>query len=243
MVMGRRADALRVYGELASAGPLDTNRALALFVLGEDQFLRERCLSSGGRRGADYYWSLLIERFPDSDWARRAERPMRYIGFLKGGLQAPAFAGVFEQTSAPGQPLEKRSYSLEGLRGQVVLLEFWTAADAGRGERVKTLAAGLASNLKEYPDLEGKVQALGVNLDATREPFDAAIAVLGTPWPELHDGRGFRTPLAEAFAIPRAPHWVVIQGAGGHVVYIGSDFERFLAIASHELRRVRGVVE
>ncbi len=243
MVMGRRAEALRLYGDLASAGPLDAHRALALFVLGEDQFLRERYLSSGGRRGADYYWSLLSERFPDSDWARRAERPMRYLGFLKGGRPTPAFTGVFERASAPGEPLEKRSYSAEGLRGQVVLLEFWTAADPGRGDRIKTLAAGLASNLKEYPDLAGKVQALGVNLDTTREPFDAAIAVWDTPWPELHDGQGFRTPLAEVFAIPRAPHWVVIEASGGRVVYIGSDFDRFLAIASQELRRVRGISE
>ena len=243
LVQGRRAEALSIYADLASTGPLDTHRALALFVLGEDQFLRERYLSTGRRRAADYYWGLLTRRFPQSDWAGRAERPMRYIDLLKGGRKAPTFVGTFEQAAAPGEALEKRSYSTEGLRGKVVLIEFWTAAVPGRGERVKTLAAGLASNLKEYPDLEGKVQALGVNLDTSRELFDAAIAAWGTPWPELHDGQSFRSPLAEAFAIPRVPQWVVIEASGGRVVHIGADYDRFLAAASRELRRARGVEE
>ncbi len=247
LVQGRRAEALRVYSDLVSAGPLDTHRALALFVLGELQFLRERYVSKGRRLAADYYWGLLTRRFPQSDWAGRAERPMRYIDFLsgfpKGGRKAPAFVGTFEQAAAPGLALEKRSYSTEGLRGKVVLLEFWTAAVPGRGERVKTLAAGLASNLEEYPDLEGKIQALGVNLDTSRELFDSAIAAWGTPWPELHDGQGFRTPLAEAFAIPRVPQWVVIEASGGRVVHIGADYDRFLAAASRELRRARGLAE
>ena len=164
-------------------------------------------------------------------------------GFPQGGRKAPAFSGTFEQASAPGEALEKRSYSTEGLRGKVVLVEFWTAAVPGRGKRVKKLAADLAKNLKDYPDLKGKVQALGVNLDTSRELFEAAIAAWGTPWPELHDGQGFRTPLAEAFAIPRVPQWVVIEASGGRVVHIGPDYERFLKAATRELRRVRGLEE
>jgi hypothetical protein len=242
LLEGRRREALQVYAETAALGPLDEHRARALFVLGQDQFLRDRFVSSGRRRGADYYWTRLVERFPDSEWAKRVERPMRYILFLKGGQVAPAFTQAFERPAAENAaPPRPETYSAEGLLGQVVLIEFWTASTPGHGDQVKTLAAGLASNLKEYPDLKGKVEVLGVNLDTDREAFEAAVAAWGTPWPQCCDGRGFRTPLAEAFGVPRVPQWVVIA-AGGRVVYIGADFDAFLAAASEELRRVRGVV-
>ena len=81
-----------------------------------------------------------------------------------------------------------------------------------------------------------------MNLDTSREAFTAALAAWGEPWPEYHDGQGFSSPLAASFAIPRVPHWAVIN-AHGKVVYLGTNHRSFLEVASRALRQVRGVEE
>jgi len=236
----RPRKALEIYEEMVELGPRDDDRAFGLYALGWNAFAFERYLPRPSRRdgsmlpGAIMYWGRLEARYPKSVWAARVARPLRYVRLVKGGVPAPSFE---VKCDFQGETIV---YSNESLKGQVVLLNFWTFSSSKQKATRDTLVGGLATNLEQYPDLVGKVTVLGINLDHAKETFDRALEEWGRPWPEYWEGKGFATSIAEAFAIPRVPHWGVI-GADGRVRYIGAHHPTFLEAASLELRRVRGV--
>jgi hypothetical protein len=207
--------------EIAAAGPTDGDRAKALYLLGEEYFLREayvpRASRTGRTRASAYaYWIQLGERFPQSPWAREVERPLRYLRLLRGA-PAPAFAGRFVVPPAMDRGLE---LTPEALKGRVLLASFWRSDNPAEREFQVELAARLAS-------LRGRtsaapVEVVGVNLDLDRKACEKAIEEWDLRRPQLHDGKGFATPLAEAFGIPRVPHWLVLDGEG-KVAYLGAD--------------------
>lgn len=235
-VGGRGKDARDLLGEVASRAPREEDRARALYLLGESYFLRERYRAasqegSSSRANATYYWGLLAQRFPQSSWARRIERPLRYLRIL-GGAPPPECRALFRTSEG------EREISLEGLRGKVVVLDFWSSSSRGQRDFERRFARDLRSVLDTYPDLEDRIEILGVNLDVRRESFEAAVKEWGMPWPQHHDGLGFRTPVAEAFGIPRDPHCAVLDPAGT-MVYLGADRDAFFRALSAELRRIR----
>ena len=238
-VLGIRGDvegARRVWNELLAQGVRAEHRAFGLFALGQDAFFRERYFDQvrRGRRlaGAFEYWQKLTSEYPESPLSERVASRMLYLNFVRGGAEAPMIELEFEVEG------ERQRFTSENLRGKVVLIVFWKTDARGIEEARSTLTAGLKATLKEYPDLNGKVQVLGINLDPTREIFESTLKAWGRPWPELYGEASFRSPVVKAFAIPRSPHWVVIDPEG-RVVFLGARTNAFLRAASQELRQVR----
>ena len=239
LVGGDATRATQLLQEVVEKGPADDDKAKALYMLGEREFFRERFVSppagqeGGPRTSAAQYWIPLSERFPSSPWARCAERPLRYLKVLQGA-PFPSFREKFRDQTT------EREYTLEGLRGKVVAIDFWKSSSPGQLDFEEKLSRDLKATMEKFRDLEGKVEVLGVNLDARVEEFERAAQACRIFWPQHHDGLGFETPLAVLLGIPREPQMVVLDPEG-RLVYMGGDSDRFFRLFSKELKRVRGV--
>ena len=237
---GQLRDGRDLLGDVVNRGPLDEDRAQALYLLGEVYFFKELYVpqaqeTAGSRTNAIHSWRLLSERYPSSPWARRIERPLKYLKLLEGEALPP----FREKFSAQGSETE---CSLDALRGKVVVLDFWRSSTRGTEESERELARDMLGALDKYPDLKGKVEVLGINLDIGRAAFESAVKAWQIPWPQHHDGLQFETPLAKHFGIPREPHRVVIDPEG-RLVYMGADHDGFFRALNQELKRVRGVTD
>jgi tetratricopeptide (TPR) repeat protein len=218
--------ARKVWQEVVDAAPPPQDRARALFLLGESYFLR------GEFRTALRHLVQVPELAPDSEWGRAAERMSRYARLQRPGQSVPEFTVTFQ-----AGPREWTCRSTD-LKGKVTLFYFWRASSPGLEAFEKTLAADLPKALAEYPVLQGRVDVFGVNLDSRRDDFEGALERLRVTWPQHHDGKGFRTPLAEVFAVPRSPHWLVVD-RNGKIAYLGGDSEAFFAKATAALVDLR----
>ncbi|HVR74388.1 MAG TPA: thioredoxin-like domain-containing protein [Planctomycetota bacterium] len=261
---GAGAEARRLVGQVAASDGAGDAQARALYLLGEALFLRERYVARRQRgagegrgeeapRGAGAEsalgpWSLLAEKYPQSEWAQSVARPLRYLRILEalpvpGGDGSPSGAPVLEPFSSFRETFRRpasAAFEVEArdLRGKVVLLLFWTASTRGEADFEKQLSRDLKTTLVELPELSGRVEILGVNLDRQMKDFEAAVTEWGIEWPQHHDGLGFRTPLAELFAVPRSPHRALL-GPDGRLVYLGSDDQKTFQALNTELRRLR----
>ena len=249
LLRGETREARDLLAQVASEGPSDDDRARALYLLGDTLFFREVYGSppkAEGRPGgnAAQYWEELAEKYPESHWARRVERPLRYLRLLGGG-PVPEFREKFSQPA--GMEVEgaevkgaEVEYALTDLRGKAVVLDFWRSTTPGQVDVEKQFAKDMTSILKEYQELRGKVVILGVNLDSRHSDFEAAVQSAGIPWPQHHDGQGFETPLARLLGIPREPHYLVLDPEG-RVAYLGASEPDFRRALTRELKRLRGV--
>jgi hypothetical protein len=236
---GASSEGRQLLDQVAKNGASEDGRARALYLLGEQLFFLEKYLpepaSEGSAKPSAYqYWQALNEKYPDSAWSRRAAVPLRYLRFLKGE-PLPAFRETFH---ALGQSDVDRSS--DALRGKVLVLDFWKGSTPGQQDFEIQLATDMKSNFERYPDLRGRVEILGVNLDLRTVDFARAVNDWRVPWPQHHDTLGFDTPLARLLGIPRAPHLVVMDPAG-HLAYMGADRQAFFRSLTQELRRLRGV--
>ena len=157
---------------------------------------------------------------------------MRYLHLSATG-EAPPFQASFRP---PGDspPVE---YSSAGLKGRVVLLVFWRATAAQR-RLIEALADDVAAYETDHPEVKGRYQILGVNLDTDPVLFHRARAQWRLPWPQCHEGAGFESTVAQGFAIPRVPHWAVLSPAGNLVALTGNR-DAFSSRFTAEMERLR----
>ena len=208
-------------------------QARGLYLLAADCFLRDETDK------AQRHFSRLTGVFPRSAWATRSKSSMRYLA-----IQTSRSMPAFEVTVKRGG--KKAKLNSTNLAGKVTLVHFWRSDTANHGAFIETLGRNPDSSLeqavKEYPVLRGKVVIFGVNLDTERKIFETARDRWKIPWAQVHDGKGFETPLARALGIPRSPHWLVL-GPAGRVWYLGADLDKFYAYASEALKRHRIALE
>jgi peroxiredoxin len=121
-------------------------------------------------------------------------------------LKRLAFLGQpvpLQGTAADGTPI-----TLARLRGKVVLVCFFATwsppslAELGEVDRLSKLFAS------------SQVAAVGVDLDSTREGFEAVSKATGITWPVLWDGRGWQGPLVRSLSINALPTLWVLDKAG-----------------------------
>ena len=225
-------DALRQVSRQGAA----SDRALGLYRLGAYYFFRQRYVPSEPRAvSASYYWSELIAKYPDSSWSRSIARPMRYLSYL-AGTATIEFDGSFQRGD------EELRVTSKQLAGKLILINFWASSLPDQQGFETGLVKDMRSSIEEYPVLDGHIEVLGVNLDRKREAFEKAVLDWKIPWPQAHDGKGFETPLATQFAVPRLPHWCVITPEG-NLSYLGGNKKDFYREATRAMKSLRVELE
>lgn len=118
---------------------------------------------------------------------------------LKIGLPALTFSAV----TASGEPIE-----LEDYRGKVVLLDFW--------------ASWCAPCRQEMPNVKsvyGKYhekgfEIIGVSLDDKKSKFEEYMQSQQMPWPQIFDGKGWRSEIGNLYAVSAIPSTYLIDQEG-----------------------------
>lgn len=122
----------------------------------------------------------------------------------------------FDFTSLDGQRV-----SSEGLRGKVVLLDFW--------------ASWCSPCMESLPHLKGVYQRfhahgleiVGVNFDTERAPFESAVRAKDLTWPQYFDGAGRDNKLGQQFGIQHWPSlWLVDKRGNVRFISAYRDTDR-----------------
>jgi len=126
---------------------------------------------------------------------------------LRPGLEAPAFSG---------RAIDGKEFSLKDLHGGLVLIDFW-ASTCPPCERAVIPLRRIAEQSA------GKLQIVGVSLDADRKSFEAFAYNHHLPGIQLFDGAAWRGPIARLYGVPETgiPHYVLID-RDGFIAAIGN---------------------
>lgn len=235
---GEEREARRVLEGIVRGSPLAEERARALYLLGALYFFRERYVASAPEGGgpapasAKAYWDILVARFPESEWARRAARPLRYLRLLSGEAP-PDVRGTFE--------LDGKSFdqSLSGLRGKVACLVVSRTATRELRDLASALGPDLRAAFGRTGELDGMVSVLEIRLGPKEEAAGGRRTETAPPWPILYDPRGFESPFVRELGIPYAPHFIVLDPEG-KPAYVGGDGAKFRSALARELERWKG---
>ncbi|WP_420459334.1 TlpA family protein disulfide reductase [Neolewinella sp.] len=132
------------------------------------------------------------------------------------GAPAPLFTG---------ESPEGESISLEDLRGQYVLLDFW-ASWCGPCRRENPNVVRI---YHKYKDLGFEI--LGISLDDRRERWEGAIAADELDWLHVSDLKGWASEFGRLYGVTAIPQTVLLDREGNIVArdLRGADLERKLA--------------
>lgn len=119
------------------------------------------------------------------------------------------------------EAVDGRTLSVRDLRGRVVLLEFWATWCAPCLDDVPWLRNARA----RYPD---RFEIIGISLDvADRAALTSWLRRQDVSWPQVHDRRGWSSPVIAPFGFDRIPFNILVA-ADGRVVGTDVRGERLL---------------
>ena len=129
-------------------------------------------------------------------------------GGVKAGAPAPRRPALGQKVALRFKALDGKDVDLAGLRGHVVLLNFW--------------ATWCAPCKAELPHLKALYQAqhargfdiLGVSLDNRRESLTYFLDKEAVTWPQHFDGKGLDNEIARRFAIDEIPSLWLLDKQG-----------------------------
>jgi len=130
------------------------------------------------------------------------------ISRLDRALAQPKEEGLKPAAAFTAADIDGRSWSLEGLRGKVVVLDFW----ATWCPPCRRLLPDLKRLNAEYKDRG--VVVLGVNRDEELGELRKAVKELGLDWPQIHDPSHAAAELAELYDVRELPTTVIIDQRG-----------------------------
>jgi thiol-disulfide isomerase/thioredoxin len=138
---------------------------------------------------------------------------------LVNGVTFPDFA----EKDLNGAPI-----SVGGLKGKVVLVDFWaTWCGPCRGELPNVIATYKKHHANGF-------EIIGVSLDSERDKLDAFLKNEdGMTWPQYYDGQGWQNKLAVKYGVESIPFAVLI-GPDGKIIgkdLRGDDLENAVANA------------
>ena len=122
---------------------------------------------------------------------------------IQSTLVAGAVFPDFSEKDVSGQ-----SVSVAGLKGKVVLVDFWaTWCPPCRGE-----VPNVVATYNKYHDKGFEI--IGVSLDQDQEKLLAYTKQQGMAWPQIFDGQGWGNKLAVKYGIESIPSSFLLDGSG-----------------------------
>lgn len=117
--------------------------------------------------------------------------------------------------------MEGRRWTAASLRGRIVVLDFWA-----------TWCAPCLADIPWYRQIAARfdtVRVIGISLDTTdRRTLVSWLNRQRVDWPQVWEGRGYDSLLAEQFGVESLPTSVLV-GADGRVVAVNLRGERLVA--------------
>jgi thiol-disulfide isomerase/thioredoxin len=150
----------------------------------------------------------LLRDFPDTETAVMFKRQEAAKKIRDGLVHGATFPDFNEQDLA-GKPL-----SIAGIKGKVVLVDFWAT---WCGPCVGELPNVLAAYQKHHAD---GFEIIGISLDQDRQKLENFIKQKGMTWPQYFDGKGWENKLAQTYGVNSIPATFLLDGQGK---IIGSD--------------------
>jgi len=182
----------------------------------------------GDRRGP----RLLVEVATICD-----EVPTQKRALLNQALQLTSedalkhrIADDFKRLDALGQPLDLRLETLQGktlklssLRGNVVVLIFWSAASPPCLLWMRDFRLAY----ENFP--KGGLQVVLVSLDEDRKDLDERVEALQANWPVHFDGKGWNSPVARSLGINALPTvWILDKKGVVRTINARSNYETWI---------------
>lgn len=159
------------------------------------------------------HFSILVLDFPQSAMADSARRYAAELERLAVGKPAPGFEAV---------RLNGKSISLAGLKGNIVLIDFWATW-------CQPCIDELPHLLRAWDRYRGRgFVIVGVNLDTDLPAVRNFVGQHGIGWPTIAAGLGMDDPLVGLYSVQRIPMSYLVDRDGairGRALF-GRDVER-----------------
>ncbi len=164
---------------------------------------------------------LAVILFDDAMRRGDSER-MRWLvtvvrGHDSGRQIGELLAGRLDRLAAVGRPfpLKLRPEAVTATHeavGVAALVVIW--------DSMNPACRACVTQIEEFRRVHPQIVVIGVNVDPTRERFEAARTELGIAWPQVYDGLGRATWFARRWGVRRVP-FVFVRGADGLLVGSG----------------------
>jgi thiol-disulfide isomerase/thioredoxin len=177
-------------------------------------------------------WSMLTVVAQGGDSAKARVLCQEILGSSSAPQTAKVAAQqLLERLALEGQPfdlkftaLDGREIATGGLRGKVLLIDFWAT---WCGPCIAELPNVKAAYAKFQPQ---GFEIIGISFDQSREQLDALLKKEGIAWPQHFDGKGWESDLAERYKISGIPAmWLVDKRGVIRDVNARADLEAKIA--------------
>jgi tetratricopeptide (TPR) repeat protein len=225
---GKYKDAAAAYRDAINLKPdneaeLHNGLGVAIYLQGEKKLYEEaaaefrRAIDMSNGRVVKAYYNLGHALLKASKTEDAMTAFKTYLEKQPSAVEASEVRAILANPKAAGQPFAPifnvKSFkgdllSLEGLKGKVVLLDFWASwCGPCRAEmpEVKKIWSKYSSD---------QFIMIGVNLDRDKKAFEAYVREQGLEWPQYFDGGGWNNKVAQAYGVRAIPHTVLIDREG-----------------------------
>jgi thiol-disulfide isomerase/thioredoxin len=160
---------------------------------------------SGLKNGSSPEYLGLARRYIDT----YRSQPLGEISALQNEVRkAGTFSPGFEAPDLAGMTPDSNSFSLNQLRGKIVMIDFW-ASWCGPCRRENP---NVVANYKKYN--EKGFDILGVSLDREIGAWRKAIQQDGLPWHHISDLKGWQSAHAALYSVTSIPQTVLLDREG-----------------------------
>jgi thiol-disulfide isomerase/thioredoxin len=150
----------------------------------------------GQEDDATKWYEKIVERFPNSEFAKKAEGSLRRL------------QSVGKQLTFQGNTVNGKKIDISNYLGNVVLLHFWASWSDPSVENMEMLK----SLAQRYGNMG--LEIIGINLDNDPEAMSRFLSQNPLPWPQIHEEGGLDSRPANYLGVQTPPMMMLIDKDG-----------------------------